>query len=52
MAEQALNRFYIFALDDKKGREALAEGVESESLTRFKPDANLTSDGANLIFRR
>ncbi|MGB8493648.1 MAG: hypothetical protein WCE53_04540 [Candidatus Acidiferrum sp.] len=48
MTKQALNRFYVFALADKKGREAVAEVVETESLSRFKPDSNLNGCGSNL----
>jgi hypothetical protein len=49
MSKQALNRLYVFALVDKKGREAVTEVVEAESLTRFEPDANLNGGGANFI---
>jgi hypothetical protein len=35
---------------DQKSREAVAEVVESESLTRFEPDANLNFGGADLSF--
>jgi hypothetical protein len=35
MAKQTLNCLYVFALADKKGREAVAEVVESESLTKL-----------------
>ncbi len=40
MAEQALNRLYVFALADEKGGEAMAEVVEPELLTRLKQDAD------------
>jgi hypothetical protein len=43
MAKQSLNRLDVFAVVDQKGREALAEVVELESLTRLKPDADLNS---------
>ena len=49
MTKQPLNRLYVFALADKKGREAVTEVVEDESLTRFEPDANLNGGGANFI---
>ncbi|MGC0776297.1 MAG: hypothetical protein WCD68_03765 [Candidatus Acidiferrum sp.] len=51
MAKQALNRLYVFAFVDKKGREAVAEVVESESLPWLKPDANLNRSRTNFIFR-
>jgi len=35
MSKQALNRLYIFALVDKKGREAVTEVVKAESLTKL-----------------
>src|SRR5258706_13060794 len=49
MPKQTLNRLYVFALADKKGREAVAEVVESESLPWLKPDPNLNGCGTNLI---
>jgi len=48
MAKQALNGFYVLAFVDEKSREAMAEVVEAESLTRFEPDASLKRGGANL----
>jgi hypothetical protein len=45
MSKQALNCLYVFALVEKKGREAVAEVVEAESLTRLEPDANLNGGG-------
>jgi len=45
VTKQPLNRLYVFALADKKGREAVTEVVEAESLTRFEPDANLNGGG-------
>ena len=50
MSKQALNRLYIIALVDKKGREAMAEVVEAESLPRFEPNANLNRGWANFSF--
>ena len=49
MTEQALNRFHVFALADEKGRKAVAKVVETESVARFEPDANLNRGGANFI---
>ena len=49
VAKQALNRLHVFALVDKKGREAVAEVVKAESLTVFEPDANLNRGWANFI---
>ena len=40
---------HVFALVDKKGREAVTEVAEAESLTRLEPDANLNGSGANFI---
>jgi hypothetical protein len=48
MAKQSLNRFYVFASVDKKGRETVAEVVESESLTRLQPDSDLNGCRTNL----
>ena len=45
MAKQALNRLHVFASVDKKGREAVAEVVESESLPTFKPDSDPNRGG-------
>jgi hypothetical protein len=39
---------HVFALADKKVREAMAEVVEAESLTRLQRDANLNRGGAPL----
>jgi hypothetical protein len=41
MSKQALNRLNVFARVNQKSCQAVTEGVEAESLTRFKPDANL-----------
>jgi len=49
MAKQSLNRLYVFALVDKKSREAVGEVVEPESLPTFQPDANLNGGWANFI---
>jgi hypothetical protein len=52
MSKQALNRLYVFALADEKGRKvakAVAEVVEAESLIGFEPNANLNGGGANFI---
>src|ERR1700719_744603 len=49
MAKQALNRLYVFALVDKKCREAVAEVVKSESLPTFHPEADLNRGWANFI---
>ena len=45
MSKQALNCLYVFAIVDKKGREAVTEVAEAESLTRLEPDANLNGSG-------
>ena len=49
MAQQSLNCLNVFALVDKRGREAVTEVVEAESLTRFAPDANLNLTAAGPI---
>ncbi|HMH79299.1 MAG TPA: hypothetical protein VK514_03705 [Candidatus Acidoferrum sp.] len=49
MSKQALNCLYAFALVDKKGREAVAEVVKAELLTRLKQDAGLNRGWANFI---
>jgi hypothetical protein len=49
MTQQSLNGLNVFALVDKEGREAVADVVEAESLTKFEPDANLNGGGANFI---
>ena len=41
MSMQALNCLNVFARVNQKSRKAVPEVVEAESLTRFKPDANL-----------
>jgi hypothetical protein len=41
--------FTSLAFVDEKGREAVAEVVEPESLTRLKPDADLNRGWANFI---
>jgi hypothetical protein len=51
VAKQALNRLYVFALTDKEGREAVAEVVESESLSGFEADSNLNRGLAYFILR-
>ena len=59
MTKQSLNRLFVFVLGDKKGREAVLEVVESESLTWFKQDAKRrhpwipsSNKGENAIARR
>jgi hypothetical protein len=47
MSKQALNCFNIFARVNQKSRKAVPEVVETESLTRFKPDANLNGSGTS-----
>src|ERR1700674_285564 len=51
MAKQSLNRLHIFALVNQKSRKAVTEVVEAESLTRFKPDANLNGGRTDFILR-
>jgi hypothetical protein len=47
MTKQSLNRLYVFALVDKKGRKGVTEIAEAESLAGFEPDAKLNRGGAN-----
>ena len=49
MAKQALNSLYVFALVDKEGREAVAEVVKAELLTRLKQNADLNCGWGNFI---
>jgi hypothetical protein len=39
----------VFALVDKEGREAVAEVVKAELLTRLKQDADLNRGWANVV---
>ena len=48
MAKESLKCLFVFALADKTGREALTEVVESESLSRFQPDAHPNRGGTYL----
>jgi uncharacterized membrane protein YhfC len=50
MTEQALNRLYILALADKKGREAVAELMEPELLAGFQWMPTLIAAGRILSF--
>jgi len=49
MTQQSLDSLYVFALVDEKGREAVAEVVKAELLTRLKQDADLNRGWANFI---
>jgi predicted transcriptional regulator len=49
VTKQSLNCLYVFALVDKEGREAVAEVVKAELLSRLKADADLNRGWANFI---
>ncbi len=51
VAQQSLNRLYVFAPTNQEGRKAVTEIVEAEPLTRLQSDSDLEGGGANLVCR-